>query len=340
MAQSSDELIKREIVDFFIKQNGLPDLRIFPQSSKDDQQLFSRGGLTFGVAGTMYGSCDVAWLTQDKWKDLYDGSTYDLRPIVALEGTDALNRGSSGNAQYQRFHHALGAVRNGVVGIYYFRSGIDKIQPDLFGMAVSASKLEKTPYLITDDLNEVKKIVKSASSGNLDGYLNDQVKKMELKFQESFKKRYSSNWEKFAHDRSTVIKDDSVIKYAGRNIRNFTESSQRAGHIAVGEMYLTKYFFPDKKVNYLFPRMTSVDLTYLDGNKSTDKEWFLLRNEPNVAIRTLDELIGLDKNLREAFINVRLEPLKGYALKTYQSAIIKLRNLLQEDKVFLRESSN
>ena len=90
----------------------------------------------------------------------------------------------------------------------------------------------------------------------------------------------------------------------------------------------------------LVPRMTSIDLTYLDGNKSTDKEWFLLRNEPNVAIRTLDELIGLDKNLREAFISVRLEPLKGYALKTYQSAIMKLRNLLQEDKVFLRESSN
>jgi hypothetical protein len=340
MAQSSDELIKREIVDFFVKQDGLPDLRIFPQSSKDDQQLFSRGGLTFGVAGTMYGSCDAAWLTQAKWQDLYDGSVYDLRPIVALEGTDALNRGSSGNAQYQRFHHALGAVRNGVVGIYYFRSGIDKIQPDLFGMAVSASKLEKTPYLITDDLNEVKKIVKSASSGNSDGYLDDQVTKMELKFKDSFKKRYSSNWEEFAHDRSTVIKDDTVIKYAGRNIRNFTESSQRAGHIAVGEMYLTKYFFPDKKINYLFPRMTNVDLTYLDGNKSTDKEWFLLRNEPNVEIRTLDELMGLDKNLREAFIAVRLEPLKGDALTTYQNAVMKLRKLLEEGKVFLRESVN
>lgn len=288
----------------------------------------------------MYGSCDAAWLTKDNWEDLYDGSIHDLRPLVALEGTDALNRGSAGNAQYQRFHHALGAVRNGVVGIYYFRSGIDKIQPDLYGMAVSASKLEKTPYLITDDLNEVKRIVKSASFGNSDGYLNDQVTKMELKFKESFKNRYSSNWEKFAHDRSTIIKGDSIIKYAGRNIRNFTESSQRAGHIAVGEMYLTKYFFPDKKIDYLFPRMTSGDLTYLDGNKATDKEWFLLRNEPNVTIRTLDELSGLDKDLREAFLSVRLEPLKENALKTYKNAITKLRNLLETDTVFLRESVN
>jgi hypothetical protein len=337
MAQSSDELIKREIVDFFAKQKGLPDLRIFPQTSNDDQQLFSQGGLTFGVDGTLYGSCDAAWLIPGRWIDLYDGSKHDLRPVVALEGTDALNRGSSGNAQYQRFHHALGAVRNGVVGIYYFRSGIDKIQPDLFGMAVSASKLEKTPYLITDDLDEVKSIVLSAISGNLNGYLDELVSKMELKFLVSFKKRYSSSWEKFSHDRSTIIKGDSVIKYAGRNIRNFTESSQRAGHIAVGEMYLTKYFFPDKKVDYLFPRMTNDDLKYLDGNKSTDKEWFLLRNEPNVAIRTLDELVGLDKNLRKAFISVRLDPLKGNALKVFKDATLELRNLLVANKVFLRK---
>ena len=204
-------------------------------------------------------------------------------------------------------------------------------------MAVSASKLEQTPYLITDDLGDVKNIVLSVISGNLNGYLDELVSKMELKFLESFKKRYSSSWEKFSHDRSTIIKGDSVIKYAGRNIRNFTESSQRAGHIAVGEMYLTKYFFPDKKVNYLFPRMTKDDLDYLDGNKSTDKEWFLLRNEPNVAIRTLDELVGLDKNLRKAFISVRLDPLKGNALKVYKNAALELRALLATDKVFLRE---
>lgn len=338
MAQSSDELIKREIVDYFNDQYDSPELRIFPQSSRDDQQLFSRGGLTFGVDGTMYGSCDAVWVSKGKWTDLYDGSIHDLRPIVALEGTDALNRGSSGNAQYQRFHHALGAVRNGVVGIYYFRDGIDKIQPDLLGMAVSASKLEKTPYLITEELNVVKNIVKSASSGNLDGYLNELLAKMELNFKDSFKRRYSSNWERFAHDRSTIIGKDSVIKYAGRNIRNFTESSQRAGHIAVGEMYLTKYFFPDKKINYLFPRMTDEDLTYLDGNKATDKEWFLLRNEPNVAIRTLDEIIGLDQDTKEAFLSVRLEPLKGKALQTYQNAVSKLHNLLDNNKIFLRES--
>ena len=55
------------------------------------------------------------------------------------------------------------------------------------------------------------------------------------------------------------------------------------------------------------------------------------------AIRTLDELVGLDKNLRKAFISVRLDPLKGNALKVFKDATLELRNLLVANKVFLRE---
>ena len=55
---------------------------------------------------------------------------------------------------------------------------------------------------------------------------------------------------------STIIKKNYVIKYAGRMKRNFTDGSQRAGHIAVGEMFLTKYFFigslNDSKHNIFF----------------------------------------------------------------------------------------
>ena len=160
MAQSSDELIKREIVDYFRNEVNGPDLRIFPQSSRDDQKNFSEGGLTFGVNGTLFGSCDAAWYEDGKWLDKNDGLTYSVRPVLALEATDALSRGSSGNAQYQRFHHALGAVRNNVTGVYYFRKGPDKIQPDLFGMAVAASKIEKTPYVVTDDLALVKSLLR------------------------------------------------------------------------------------------------------------------------------------------------------------------------------------
>jgi hypothetical protein len=320
MAQSSDELIKREIVDFFKDFSQSPSLRIFPQSSRDDQKTFSAGGLTFGVNGTLYGSCDAAWYSMESWTDKNDGKTYGIKPLLALEATDALSRGSSGNAQYQRFHHALGAVRNGIAGVYYFRKGPDKIQPDLYGMAAAASRIENTPYVVTDDLNLVKNILKMQSAQNYTDYLEEVLRQMDSIFADSFKSRYGSDWKEFARKRSTVIKQNKVIKYAARNVPNFTESSQRAGHIAVGEMYLTKYFFPDNKFFYLFPRMSRKDLKTLDTGKSTDKEWFLLRNEPGVEIKTIDDVVNLSENIRAAFRSIKQSPLKGAALKTYKEA--------------------
>jgi hypothetical protein len=327
MAQSSDELIKREIVDFFRGESKGPLLRIFPQSSRDDQKNFSEGGLTFGVNGTLFGSCDAAWYEVENWLDRNDGLTYPVKPILALEATDALSRGSSGNAQYQRFHHALGAVRNKVTGVYYFRKGPDKIQPDLFGMAAAASRIEKTPYVVTDDLGLVKSLLKMRNSENYSDYLDEVLIQMETVFASSFKFRYGSDWNEFAKKRSTIIMKDKVIKYAARNVPNFTESSQRAGHIAVGEMYLTKYFFPGMDFFYLFPRMSQEDLRLLDRGKATDKEWFLLRNEPGVTIKTIDDIENLSENVRKSFLTIKNSPLKGPALQTYKAAV---RTMYQE----------
>ena len=47
MALSSDEIIKREIIDTIGYKTGNLRLRIFPESSNDDQKLFENGGLTF-----------------------------------------------------------------------------------------------------------------------------------------------------------------------------------------------------------------------------------------------------------------------------------------------------
>ena len=320
MAQSSDELIKREIVDFFRSASSGPTLRIFPQSSRDDQKNFSDGGLTFGVNGTLFGSCDAAWFKVEPWMDQNDGLVYPIKPVLALEATDALSRGSSGNAQYQRFHHALGAVRNGVTGVYYFRKGPDKIQPDLFGMAVAASKIEGTPYVVTDDLQVVKSILRKQESESYTDYLGEVLTQMEIIFKDSFDSRYRSDWNEFARKRSTIILKNTVVKYAARNVPNFTESSQRAGHIAVGEMYLTKYFFPELNFIYLFPRMSHEDLRTLDRGKTTDKEWFLLRNEPGVVIKTIDDVENLSQDIKQSFLAIKNSPLKGLALKTYRSA--------------------
>jgi len=157
VAVSSDAVIKQEIVDTLGYRIGPLILRIFPESSRDDQKLFEKGGLTFRAGGSDYGSCDACWYV--KHRDRNRGEVEE--PVIAFEGTDALNRRSSGNAQYQRFHHALGAVKRGIIGIYYLRKGIHKIQEDLYGMAHFASEREKGTYLIIDDLSYLKRILES-----------------------------------------------------------------------------------------------------------------------------------------------------------------------------------
>ncbi len=311
MALSSDAIIKQEIIDQ-IGEIGRNKLRIFVQSSSEDQKMFSDGGLTFGVNKVPYGSCDACWYVNEPFVDIYDGKKLSIRPTIVLEGTDALNRKSSGNAQYQRFHHALGAVRNGVVGVYYLRKGSCKLREDLYGMAYNASKTEKGTYLIIDDLAVVKKLLQLHSSPDrFTGYLNEYLEQMKSIFDQMFQRVYGGSWKKFADKRSTIVMDDYIIKYAGRNTRNFTDGSQRAGHIAVGEMYLSKYYFIDKKMYYLFPRMTLDDLKSLDHSKRTDKEWYLLRNEPRVEIKTVDDIGGLDSTTKQKLLSIKNEPLLG-----------------------------
>lgn len=322
MAFSSDEIVKREIIDSLGHEYEGIKLRIFPQSSNEDQKPFSEGGLTFGFEGVSYGSCDAAWYVDEEWQDGLNGKKIDKKPVIALEGTDALNRNSGGNALYQRFHHALGAVKNGVVGIYYLKKGKQKIQPDLFGMAYFASKVEKGKYIVTDDLNVVKDLLsKYKNPKEFQATLDHYLAQMYELFFKKFEVAYKGDWKKFAAKRSTIMRNGYVIKYAGRMRRNFTDGSQRAGHIAVGEMFLTKYYFYDKKFYYLFPKMTHADLEVLDKSKTTDKEWFLLRNEQNVSIKTMDDIEGLDLNIKSELLRIQDMPLKGDALSTFHKCM-------------------
>ena len=313
MALSSDEIIKREIIETFGTSIGDLRLRIFPESSNDDQQLFTNGGLTFSKDGVNYGSCDAGWYIRQNGKDI---------SFIALEGTDALNRKSSGNAQYQRFHHALGAVKNGLIGVYYLKKGIDKIQDDLFGMAVSASRHEAGKYLIIDDLEDLRPILENYNNPEkLQKQLQFILNRMERRFLSKFNTQYGGSWKTFAKKRSTIILPDKVIKYAGRMRRNFTDSSQRAGHIAVGEMYLSKYFFYGQTINYLMLKMTNEDIVYLDKHKSDDKEWYLLRHEPNVELKTMDNILGLDNTIKNKLLSIKNEPIKGEVFQIYKKCV-------------------
>lgn len=335
---SSDEIIKMEIIDNLGIEVGKLKLRAFPQSSTDDQVDFSRGGLTFGVNGVAYGSCDAAWFIEGvNYIDPYDKCLYNITPIVALEGTDALTRGSSGNAQYQRFHHALGAVKGGIIGVYYLKKGTEQLRLDLYRMAYCASKIEKGYYLIIQELSILNDLLKLIDKYGVD---SDRVKEfiesyLELTnsiWEKQFLSLYGS-WDKFADKRSTIIKDNYIIKHAGRMLRNFTDASQRAGHIALGEMFLSKYFFENKFLVYLFPKMTRTDVNYLDEKKSNDKEWFLLRNEPGINIVTMDELIGLPLEVKDTLLSIKDEPLKGEALSKYNECIKVIHNGLKSGDI-------
>jgi hypothetical protein len=322
MALSSDEIIKREIIDVVGPRVGPYYARVFSEGSNDDQRLFIDGGLTFSHAGQDYGSCDCVYVERSK-----EGHE---NAVLAIEGTDCLGRGSSGNAQYQRFHHVLGAVKNKILGVYYLREGRFKVQPDLYGMAFNISKAFGTPYLIIQDLNVIKKILElmNKSVEELNSYVNEYQQSCYLIYKKKFEQEYDDNWEVFANARSTIIFEDHVVKYASRNRRNFTDSQLRGGHIAVGEMFLTKYSFIDKKFFYLWPRMTEKELFALDISKSNDKEWLLLRNEPGVTIKTLDDIMGLPKDLYNFFYDTRELPLLGSLKREWNLRSRQLNNLI------------
>ena len=328
MTLSSDELVKRELIDTIGYEYFDYQARVFPEGSDQDQKKYFEGGLTFSFDKSDYGSCDLAYI---------DLKNENKLPFIAIEGTDALNRGSSGNAQYQRFHHALGAVKNGFIGIYYLRPGNLQLQRDLYAMAYHSTKIEKGYYVITQDIEEIKEILRYGreSFEILDKFLNELIYSKFQLFLDSFKSRYQNDWNLFSEERSTIIYKDYLIKYSARNILNFTVGSQRAGHIAVGEMYLTKYFFPELKFYYLWPRMTKVELDFLNASKKHDKEWNLLSTEYNVSLKTIDDLIGVPKAMKDGFKEISKVPLKGEPIKKYNLLIAELRKLIVNGKVVL-----
>ena len=333
---SSDQVIKNEIKEKIKKFENIT-LRIFPDSSNEDQKLVENGGLTFSYNGVNYGSCDAAWFE----KKNVNGTITEV-PIIGLEGTDALNRGSTGNAQYQRFHHALGAVKNGYIGIYYLRKGISCIQPDLFEMAYNATLQEKGTYLIIQDLSIVNDLLElivkyGRNSKQVNDFLKNYTEEKHKYWYENKFSQYRHDWEIFAQKRSTILKEESVIKYTGRMKRNFTDSSQRAGHIAVGEMYLSKYLFYGKKVYYLCPRMNNADIDYLDKHKANDKEWHLLRHEDNVYYLTRDNLDGVPQDILNNLELISDIPLKNSKeKKEYNRCIEVIKNGLKNGSIKLK----
>lgn len=338
MAISPDGFTKHWFVDALGPLPKGLNWRIFPDSSNADQLYFSDGGLTFGIKGTPYGSCDAAIVSEGSWVDPLTGKTCAEIPILVFELTDGLNRRQSGNGQYQRFHHALGALRAGIPSVYFLRPGASKVQETLYGMAHFATVSEPSTYLVSDDVESISELIESWDGTNLaESVMKELARAQFARWAKYFEDSYESSLEKFARKRSTVLNPTFAVKHAGRNYRNFTDGSQRAGHIAVGEMYVSKYIVGnDRHVFYLFPRMTRAEFDSLDLSKGTDKEWRLLRNESGVTLLAIDSLDFVPNSLIQVFDSVKNEPLKGEALAAYSAASKELNSLLWAGEVVVK----
>ena len=310
MANKSDEIIKRELGDI----GNVDDLklRIFPGGSREDQKHWVDGGLAFGYDNVMYGSCDGAWYRDGPWADPLSKRKSDAIPVVAVEGTLALERGSSGNAQYQRFFHALGAVLSGVVGVYYLRSGTVPIRYDLPQAALNASDMHGVDYLVIDKLTALQEIVEALASNTKEQY--DKVAKklkaaMAGYFGEFLKRKFGGDIEAYYRERSIIRLPKMNIKYLGTgNYRNFTESSQRGGHIVLGEFLMAKYILKEPFF-FLLPRLLPSEIEKLDN--SNKKEWLVLRKDEVGKLITLDDLSGVDPSLKKHILALKDHPLGG-----------------------------
>jgi hypothetical protein len=326
MANKSDEIIKREMLD--IGDIGRLKLRVFPGGSREDQKHWVEGGLSFGVDNIMYGSCDGAWYAKGLWTDPLSKRETNFIPVLAVEGTLALERGSGGNAQYQRFFHTLGAVLSGVIGVYYLRAGTHLMRYDLPKAALNASELHGTDYLIVDDLKSVKAIVQAMETGDRAKYNAVAVKikeRMKAQFDKVLQKRFKGDMEAYFKSRSIIRLKNANIKYLGGNYRNFTESSQRGGHIVLGEFLLAKYMLKEP-FYFLLPRLLKTEIKKLDDTKK--KEWLVMRNDNQGKLITLDNLEGVDDTLRRRILELKNQPLGGS--KQGGQARVKWAFLMQE----------
>jgi hypothetical protein len=119
---------------------------------------------------------------------------------------------------------------------------------------------------------------------------------------------------------------DAVDNTAKRNVFN---------SLVVFLQYLTKYLFPGKKVIYLFPRMTEQDFRELDNKKIHDKEWRLIRNEGNVFVKNIDDIIGVPVKIKNDLNEMKQTPLKGESMKKYKLIVTELENMLKSGKAKL-----
>lgn len=345
MAFDSDAIIKKMLED--IGDCGDLKLKIFPEDNKSDQRSWIEGGLSFGNKNLLYGSCDAVWYKEEEWLDPFNKQKYPHKPIIAVEGSLALERGSVGSAQYQRFSHALGAVKSGVIGIYFLRGELPhmykgkeqmgKMRYDLPKAALNASEIHGSDYLIITDYEDLKEIIKAVAYNKDVKQIISRIKdKMAKYFQENFQKKYKNMGEYFQERSFAKDKNGNIFKILSTNYRNLTLASQRGGHIFGGEYFVGKYMLKEQIYMFL-PRLTMEEINKL--NDSNKKEWNLVWEDSGGKIVTIDDFEGVSTILKQEINTIRNAPAKQGTVSRQQWDSIRIRLIegINNGKIYLKK---
>jgi len=339
MAYDSDARVKNSLKEISRKSNLKNlELRIFDESN-DDQKHWTKGGLTFGPIECLYGSCDAGWfINKPYYKD--DKLIYNKTPFLIVEGSYGTESGNTGSAQYARFSHALGACKEGFIGVYYipfksiYRKGDStnttaKVRPEMMYAALNASQIEKGEYLIMDAYDEELMIdfLKILDEGNQERINNflDIIKQKMKKFADENIVRCRDN-NLYDNKRVGRLLMFNVVAFSSYNYRTgqkYRAGRFRNGHTILGDGLITRYRFK-KEIDIVLPRFTHNDCKKLDESKQ--KEWLLLRTFEGINIVTLDDLdFDNDDIKRELYNFLDNLPLLGDNLKKKNQFVKKLK---------------
>lgn len=312
----TDDVIKQELTNI----GNYKDLKMrgFIGSSNFDQQLWVEGGLTFRHNGKSYGSNDFAWYKEEQWTEPGTGIKCDSKPIIVVEGTDCLNTRSYGTAQIQRFHHAYGPFMNGsIIGIYYLKEGEYDVRNDLtaavyFANIVEKYKDRKAAYLVTSDINKIKKLVEligdyGVNDDRVWAFIDEILGEMKKHFLSHYNKKYTRYEDYLNYHYIFKKSDGNWVKYIGAKERSFTDSSIRYGHIVLGEAFVAYYLLAGKNlipngknVKYFFPLLNKKELSTMKSTLTRDKEFAILTDTPYWDVLTLDDINFADSSLKDA----------------------------------------
>jgi hypothetical protein len=312
MAYDSDTRVKETLKEISrnAKLKNL-SLRIFDES-RDDQRHWTKGGLTFGPEACLYGSNDAGWFLKRPY--LIDNKKVaDFTPVLVVEGSYGTETGNTGSAQYARFSHALGAVMEGFIGVYFipFESTYRKadgsettayVRYDMIYAALNASEAGNGEYLFIDayDTNlmgEFLKVLDEGDKGKIDAIIK-RIKQI----MKDFADKHSPKAERvYLYDDEHIGKllMFNVVSFSAYNFRTkkrYKAGRFRNGHTIVGDALINLYWHK-KPFDLVLARFTHEDCKNLDSLKQ--KEWLLLRTHENIRVITLDDLEFKDGTLKK-----------------------------------------